>query len=191
MSIRDQAKLQGRRAEEPLIFSLLTIITAPTREAAWKKYEDYKQYISLEGALTLLSGWTGVDFSQYELDEPIRHVRNDAINSAIDSLTILNPDKIWTVGELARHAAIGGMGVTIVGSPTEIADQMEAWMEETGIDGFNLAYAVAPETFEDIVDLIIPELQRRGRYKTAYQPGTLRNKLFGCGDRLDNAHIGG
>lgn len=189
VSIRDQARLQGRRVEEPLIFSLLTIITAPTREAAWKKYEDYKQYISLEGALTLLSGWTGVDFSQYELDDPIRHVRNDAINSAIDSLTILNPDKIWTVGELARHAAIGGMGVTIVGSPTEIADQMEAWMEETGIDGFNLAYAVAPETFEDIVDLIIPELQRRGRYKTAYQQGTLRNKLFGRGDRLDNVYI--
>ncbi|GBQ65912.1 monooxygenase [Komagataeibacter swingsii DSM 16373] len=119
----------------------------------------------------------------------MRHVRNDAINSAIDSLTILNPDKVWTVGELARHAAIGGMGVTIVGSPTEIADQMEAWMEETGIDGFNLAYAVAPETFEDIVDLIIPELQKRGRYKTAYQPGTLRQKLFGRGDRLGSMHV--
>ncbi|GCE90840.1 monooxygenase [Komagataeibacter diospyri] len=188
-SIRGQAQIQGRRSDEPLIFSLLTIVTAPTHEEAWAKYEDYKQYISLEGALTLLSGWTGVDFAQYQYDEPVRHVRNDAINSAIDSLTILNPDKVWTVGELARHAAIGGMGVTIVGSPTEIADQMEAWMEETGIDGFNLAYAVTPETFENIVDLIIPELQKRGRYKTAYQPGTLRQKLFGRGDRLGNTHI--
>ena len=188
-SIRAQARAQGRSPDTPLIFSLLTIVTAPTSAQAWAKYEDYRQYISLEGALTLLSGWTGIDFSQYSPDEPVRHVKNDAINSAIDSLTVQNPDKVWTVGELARHAAIGGMGVTIVGSPTEIADQMEEWMAQTGVDGFNLAYAVAPETFEDIVNLIIPELQRRGRYKTAYRPGTLRHKLFGGDDLLDATHV--
>lgn len=187
--IRTQARAQGRAPGTPLIFSLLTIVTAPTSAQAWAKYEDYRQYISLEGALTLLSGWTGIDFSQYSPDEPVRHVRNDAINSAIDSLTVQNPDKVWTVGELARHAAIGGMGVTIVGSPTEIADQMEQWMAQTGVDGFNLAYAVAPETFEDIVNLVIPELQRRGRYKTAYRPGTLRHKLFGGDDLLDGTHV--
>lgn len=67
---------------------------------------------------------------------------------------------------------------------------MEQWIDETGVDGFNLAYAVAPETFEDIVALIIPELQRRGRYKRAYQAGTLRHKLFGAGDHLPAQHAG-
>lgn len=62
-------------------------------------------------------------------------------------------------------------------------------MAQTGVDGFNLAYAVAPETFEDIVNLVIPELQRRGRYKTAYRPGTLRHKLFGGDDLLDGTHV--
>src|SRR5438128_7200712 len=56
-----------------------------------------------------------------------------------------------------------------------------AWVEETDVDGFNLAYAVAPETFADFVDLVAPELQRRGRYKRDYAPGTLREKLYGQG----------
>jgi hypothetical protein len=56
-----------------------------------------------------------------------------------------------------------------------------AWVEETDLDGFDLAYAVAPETFADFVDLVAPELQRRGRYKRDYAPGTLREKLYGQG----------
>ena len=59
---------------------------------------------------------------------------------------------------------------------------------ETGIDGFNLAYTVLPECFEDFVDLVVPELQKRGVYKTAYAPGTLRNKLFEAGDRVPDNH---
>ena len=67
---------------------------------------------------------------------------------------------------------------------------MEAWIAETGIDGFNLAYVVTPETFADVSDLLVPELQRRGRYKTEYRPGTLRDKLFGAGPRLAAPHPG-
>lgn len=189
-SLRAAAQQAGRTKKTPLVFSLLTIVTAPTEEEAFAKYRDYQSYISEEGALTLLSGWTGIDFSAYKPTDPVRHIRSDAIHSAIDSLTVMNPDKIWTVGELARHAAIGGMGITFVGSPTQIVDQMEQWIDQTGVDGFNLAYAVAPETFEDIVALIVPELQRRGLYKRAYQPGTLRHKLFGAGDRLPANHAG-
>lgn len=59
---------------------------------------------------------------------------------------------------------------------------------ETDVDGFNLAYAVTPGTFIDLVDLLIPELQRRGAYKTGYRPGTLREKLFGNEARLSPEH---
>ena len=67
--------------------------------------------------------------------------------------------------------------------PNEVADELSDWVEETDVDGFNLAYAVTPETFADIVDLVVPELQRRGVYKHEYAPGTLREKLFGRGPR--------
>jgi hypothetical protein len=56
------------------------------------------------------------------------------------------------------------------------------------VDGFNLAFVVAHETFADIADLLVPELQRRGRYKQRYAPGTLRDKLFGAGPRLQPPH---
>ena len=77
----------------------------------------------------------------------------------------------------------------VVGSPEEVTDQLIAWIEETDVDGFNLAYAVAPATFADFVDLVVPELQRRGRYKIDYAPGTLREKLYGSGRaRLGSDH---
>ncbi|MET1156106.1 MAG: 5,10-methylene tetrahydromethanopterin reductase, partial [Arthrobacter sp.] len=53
---------------------------------------------------------------------------------------------------------------------------------------FNLAYAITPGTFEDIVEFVVPELQARGSYPTDYAPGTLRNKLFGRGDKLPGNH---
>jgi hypothetical protein len=58
------------------------------------------------------------------------------------------------------------------------------------VDGFNLAYALTHETFIDAVELLVPELQKRGVYKTEYAPGTLREKLFGEGPRLPEIHPG-
>jgi long-chain alkane monooxygenase len=159
----------------------MTVITAATSEAARAKLEDYRSYASEEGALVLMSGWTGVDFSTYGFDEPIRHSRQDAQTSALEAFTIADPDRVWTVREIAKHAAIGGRGPLVVGSPEEVAEELITWVDETDLDGFNLAYAVMPETFVDFVDLVVPELQRRGRYKLDYARGTLREKLYGSG----------
>ena len=70
-----------------------------------------------------------------------------------------------------------GFGSVIVGDPKEIADQLEEWMNVTDADGFNLAYAVTPGTFEDIVKWVVPELQARGLYRTEYEGRTLRENL--------------
>jgi hypothetical protein len=78
----------------------------------------------------------------------------------------------------------------VIGSPTEVADLLQQWIEETDVDGFNLAYAVMPETYEDIIDLLVPELQRRGVYKQEYRAGSLREKLFGQGQNLPETHPG-
>ena len=90
--------------------------------------------------------------------------------------------------ELARWGGIGGLGPVFVGSPTTIADILQEWTEETDVDGYNLAYAVTHETFEDVVEYLVPELQRRGAYPTAYREGTLREKLFGGGAYLPESH---
>ena len=89
--------------------------------------------------------------------------------------------------EIAQRRGFGSGSALIVGSPAEVADELETWIDETGIDGFNLASVVMPETFTDFVDLVVPELQRRGRMKNAYTAGTLRDKLFARA-RLPSTH---
>jgi alkanesulfonate monooxygenase len=97
---------------------------------------------------------------------------------------------VWTVREVAEHVGIGGAGPVVVGTPQSVADAIQAWVEQTDVDGLNLCYTVTPECFEDVADLLVPELTARGIYKTAYRPGTLREKLFGAGHaRLDATHV--
>jgi long-chain alkane monooxygenase len=132
--------------------------------------------------LTLFSGWTGVDFSRFNLDDPVTYIKNDAIHSAVEALTVADQNRVWTVREIAEFAGIGGMGAIVVGSPQTVADHLQAWVEETDIDGFNLAYAVTPESFADFTEMIVPELQRRGVYKREYRPGTLRESSLGWGE---------
>jgi FMN-dependent oxidoreductase (nitrilotriacetate monooxygenase family) len=187
--IRRRAASYGRDPGAIKIFNLTTAIVGRTPEEAREKRAEYRRYVSIPGALTLISGWTGIDFSVYDLDEPVRYIRNEAVHSAVESFTTADPSKIWTVREVAEWVGIGGFGPLLVGSAAEVADEMESWIAETGIDGFNLAYVVTPETFADIADLLVPELQRRGRYKTDYASGTLREKLFpGGGARLGAHH---
>ena len=168
---------------------MFTVILGRTDAEAKAKYEDYRSHVSAEGALTLMSGWTGVDFSTYDLDQQVRHVENDAGRSAMDNITRADPDRVWTVREVAQHVGIGGIGPVVVGTPEKAADAIEAWFDQTDVDGLNMPFAVSPGDFEDIAEMLVPELTRRGRYKTAYQPGTLREKLFGLGRaQLDASH---
>jgi FMN-dependent oxidoreductase (nitrilotriacetate monooxygenase family) len=179
--IRRRAAAAGRDPAEILIFTMMTVVTAATAQGAQAKLEEYRSYASEEGALALMSGWTGVDFSTYGIDEPVRYSRQDAQTSALEAFTVADPDRVWTVREIAKHAAIGGRGPVVVGSPEEVAKELISWVDETDLDGFNLAYVVAPETFADFVDLVVPELQKRRRYKMDYGRGTLREKLYGLG----------
>jgi FMN-dependent oxidoreductase (nitrilotriacetate monooxygenase family) len=189
--IREALEAAGRDRHAAKIYTLLTIITDGTDEKAQAKYEEYLSYASEEGALVFMSGWMGIDLSQYALDEPIGNVKSNAIQSVVASFQENNEDgREWTVGDIARHSAIGGLGPFVVGSGETIADTLQQWVEETDVDGFNLAYVVTPGTFEDVVEHVIPVLQERGAYPSEYAEGSLRNKLHGAGDRLQDAHRG-
>ncbi|MEE9926399.1 MAG: LLM class flavin-dependent oxidoreductase [Brucella anthropi] len=186
--LRTATVAQGRPADSVAIFGMMTLIVGRTDKEAHEKLADYRQYASYEGALTLMSGWTGIDFSSCDPKDPVKHIKNDSMQTAIDRFTISDPNRVWTVGEVAEHIAVGGSGPMIVGSPETVADELQQWVSETDIDGFNLAYALAPETIGDIVDLVVPVLQERGIYKTEYVSGTLREKLFNAGPRLEAPH---
>lgn len=180
--VRERAAALGRNPAELLFFPMITVIAGRTESEARAKYDDYRSYISEEGSIVQFSGWTGVDFSGHDLDAPLQFQELDTgVRSALESFTTGDPDRIWTLREVARHVGIGGRGPVLVGSASQVADELQHWAEATGADGFNLAYVVMPQTFTDFVDLVVPELQRRGVYKRAYAEGTFREKLYGAG----------
>jgi alkanesulfonate monooxygenase len=191
--IRRLAALRGRDPADVLIFAMATVITGAKEEEAQAKLAEYRRYVSTEAAVVIFSGWTGIDFSRYRLDDPIPFIRKDnAVTSALDVFTISDRDRVWTLRELAEHNAIGGRGPLFVGSPAQVADAIEAWIDQTGADGLNLSYAVMPESYADFGTFVVPELQRRGRYKRGYAPGVLREKLYGTGRAyLPESHPGG
>lgn len=184
--VRARAAKAGRDPRKLFIYTLITIITDETDAKAQAKFEEYKKYVSYDGALVFMSGWSGIDFGQYAPADPVRKVETNAIVSVVEHLA--GGEKTWTIEELAQFGGIGGLGPVFVGSPSTIADILQQWVEETDVDGFNIAYAVTPESFESVVGYVVPELQRRGAYPTAYRPGTLREKLFGEGPRLAAPH---
>ena len=171
----------GRDPRSIKFFTLMTVITAPTDEEAQAKYEDYRRYVSLEGALTLYGGWSGLDLSTMDPDEPLRYAETEAVRSAVEAFTTVDPDRDWTPRDIANWIGIGGMGIVVVGSPATVADEMQRWVDVADVDGFNLAYAITPGSFEDLVELVVPELQRRGLVPTEYAGDTLREELYGPG----------
>ncbi|TFH54584.1 LLM class flavin-dependent oxidoreductase [Glutamicibacter arilaitensis] len=189
--IRDAAEAAGRGRYDIKVFAMQTVITAETSELAQAKFEDYSSYVDIAGSLALLSGWTGIDMSVYGPDDVIGDdVKSNAIQSSVETFKKASGDtgKPWTIRQLAEWIGVGGFGPVSVGSGAEVAEKLIDWVEYTDVDGFNLAYAVTPGTFEDVVEYVVPELQARGVYKTEYTEGTLRNKLFGAGDRVKDTH---
>lgn len=180
----------GRAEEEVKILSMLVPIVGRTKEEAQAKFEDYQYYISAEGALALFGGWTGIDLSDYTEKQEIQFIENDAIRSALENFTKIHPDRPSTVQDVIDTVGIGGMGTAIVGTPEQIADEMERWVDEAGVDGFNIAYAITPGTFEDFVKHVVPLLQERGRVRKEYEGTTLRDNLFDNGDHLPPHHPG-
>ncbi|OBA37103.1 5,10-methylene tetrahydromethanopterin reductase [Gordonia sp. 852002-50395_SCH5434458] len=189
--IRDELVLAGRDPYDARIYTLLTIITDATPEAARAKAAEYQRLASDEGSLVFMSGWMGIDLASYDLDEPIGNVASNAIQSAVAAFQqASDTGEQWRVRDIAAWGGIGGMGPVLIGSGDEVASALLDWAAETDVDGFNLAYAVTPGTFSDVITHVVPALERRGAYEREYVPGTLRNKLFGRGDLLPENHRG-
>ncbi|WP_428879231.1 LLM class flavin-dependent oxidoreductase [Acinetobacter baumannii] len=188
--IRQKLVQEGRDPYSVKIYALLSIVTDETDAKAQAKFKEYQSYGSYDGALTLLSGWSGVDFSQYQPTDKVEYIQTNAIQSLLDSYVNADPERVWTIEEIANWNSLGGNGPVLVGSAETVSDALQQWVEDTDVDGFNLAYILAHQTFADVVEFIVPELQKRGVYQTLYAQGTLREKLFGAGPYLPENHRG-
>lgn len=197
--IRATAAALGRDPSSLKFFASITPFIGATLAIAEEKLADARKYASVIGGLVLFSSWTGIDVSKLPLDEEIKpseHADGNKISSVLDGMvsTSENVPK-WTPRVIAEKAAFGGLGPCPVGTPDMVADEMQRWINEGDLDGFNIAYVTTPGSFEDVVNLLVPELRRRGLYPEApsegEEPLTARERVYGKGQKLvRDDHVG-
>lgn len=198
--IRQLAAEKGRDPQSVKFFATFTPVLGRTDAEAREKYRELKRYASEIGGLVLVSGWTGIDLSQYEPDRVLTAedaTEDNRVRSLLDQFTVTSPDvPEWTPRVIAERASIGGLGPVGVGSPATVADELERWVREADVDGFNIGYVTTPGSFEDVVDLLVPELRRRGIYAEVPEEArdeewTAREKVYGKGQAgLRDDHTG-
>ena len=184
LKIREQAVQQGRQASDIKIFLGITVVTGETEQIAQEKLAEYRQYASPEAGLAHYASSVGMDLSKFADDEIIPYQKSNSIASVNEKFKTQQITK----NDLKNQHVLGGRYPLIVGSGSHVAQQLIRLLDDTGIDGFNLTRTVAPESHQDFIRLVVPELQQRGRYKTEYQAGSLRHKLHQQGDRLAASH---
>jgi FMN-dependent oxidoreductase (nitrilotriacetate monooxygenase family) len=193
-NLREVATQEGRDPAHIKIIVGINVIVGATDEAAWELREELLTYADREGALALFGGWTGVDLSGHADDEDFLFSDSPRVQSIIRrwSATVPGTDSLpWTKKRIVEYLSVGGLGAKAVGSATTVADELERWVDVSGVDGFNLAHTTNPGSFEDIIKYLIPELQRRGVFRTGVEKeGATAREVFIGSRRLPEDHPG-
>jgi long-chain alkane monooxygenase len=187
--MRERAASHGRDPDSLDVVMGIVPIVGETAEIAEAKRASYEEAIDVEATLALLSGFMDTDLSELDPDQRVEHIETEAIQGAVNAFTKSDPDRDWTVGEMARFAGLGSTSPVVVGAPEAVADEFEHWFRDVGVDGFNVKEVVRPATLRDFVDLVVPELRERGLVRESYEGGTLRENLSGR-SRLAGDHPG-
>ncbi|MFE3837598.1 LLM class flavin-dependent oxidoreductase [Pseudogemmobacter sonorensis] len=166
----------GRDWDSQAILPGIAVYVAKTRAEAQAKYDamlELVDEISGRGNLSIYMG----DMSNVDLDAPLP----DDISPTLRSYASLHQNMAkrekMTVRELYRHMAGSGGSYLIIGTAEDVADKMQEWFEAGGADGFNVCPPYKPGSIEDFCEFVVPELQRRGLFKTEYQGATFRERL--------------
>lgn len=172
----------GRRREEALILPGVAVYVGDTVEDAKARYDELQDLLDPYSALKGISNFVriGVDLAELDLDEPVvlpdvipeTNTHKSRQQLVVDLIRRERP----TVRQLLRKMTSGGHRI-LFGSPTTIADDFELWFRSGAADGFNIMFPSFPRSVDDFVDQVVPELQRRGLFRTAYEGATLRENL--------------
>jgi alkanesulfonate monooxygenase len=175
--IKARMRALGRPPEHLKILPAALVIVGRTREEAREKQSLLDSLVHPDSGVPNLSMRLGVDASGFPLDEPLPDIpQSNASHSSRDGLVALARRENLTVRQLAQITGSYG-GFQIVGTPADIADTMQEWLETEASDGFNVMFHTVPSGLHEFVDLVVPELQRRGLFRREYEGTTLREHL--------------
>jgi long-chain alkane monooxygenase len=153
-------------------------ILGGTEAEAKRRLEELSARIPLEAALSRLSGSLGVDFSKMELDRPLEEQKTQGSEGLMKAMSASFENKRFTLREAAVRWGLAVGIPQLVGTPEQVADQLEAIWRETGCHGFNLTPTITPSSVEEFVDEVVPILQRRGIFRREYAGETFRENLL-------------
>lgn len=177
-SQKDQVIAAGRNPDHVVIMPGVMPIVGRTREEAKALWKELNTLVDIENGLRQLSLRFSMDLSQYPLDGPVPEVPlGEGNQSRVKLMTDMAKRENLTLRELAAVAAGSRGHRVIVGTAEDIADDFELWMKEGGADGFNIMPAIMSEQLDLFVELVIPELRRRGLFRDDYEFATLRENL--------------
>lgn len=177
-SQKDQVIAAGRNPEHVVIMPGVMPIVGRTREEAKALWKELNTLVDIENGLRQLSLRFSMDLSQYPLDGPVPEVPlGEGNQSRVKLMTDMAKRENLTLRELAAVAAGSRGHRVIVGTAEDIADDFELWLKEGGADGFNIMPAIMSEQLDLFVELVIPELRRRGLFRDDYEFATLRENL--------------
>ncbi|CAK7242277.1 MAG: hypothetical protein STHCBS139747_003764 [Sporothrix thermara] len=183
--IRAAAAALGRDPTSLKFFVGISCILGRTKEEAEAKYERAKGNADIIGGLAQFSGYTAIDLSRFPLDDVFElkgAPGDETVHTFLENFNkATGNSEPWTPRRLGEKMALGGFHPLPVGTPEMVADVFEHWIDEADVDGFNIAYINTPGTQEDIVDLLVPELMKRGLMWEDYpvEGGSLRENLTG------------
>lgn len=185
-STRALAESYGRRGEDIRFFQGMSFVIGSTEEEALRKEKEYEAYYSPEAFLAHASIGVTDGGRPFPAGMLLRDIKTNGVQSRIDMVRKIVPDREPTVGDLGR--LVGRRVPRLVGTPEMIANMLDDW-RAAGIDGVNVMDWMLPGSFQEFVDHLMPVLRERGLAKRDYQKGTLRQKMFGR-DHLDATHPG-
>lgn len=167
-----------RSPEDLKIMPGLFVSVGRTRSEAQAKFDALQDAIHPDVGVALLSNYIGFNLTGYDVDGPLPDIPESKVHSSRSTLlSSLAKRENLTIRQLYLRMAGGRGHYQIVGSVSEVADMMEEWFTTGAADGFNFLAPVFPQGLDDFADLVIPELQRRGLFRTAYEGTTLRDNL--------------
>ena len=177
--VKQRAEAVGRNPNEVLIMPGCGPIVGDTPEEAEAKYQEIANLVVIDDALNYLGRYfNDMDFSVYDLDAPFPDLGDFGRNgweSTTDKIKQTAKDENLTLREMALRSTTPRN--EFIGTPTQVADSMQAWFENGAADGFMLNNSVLPQGFNDFVDQVLPILKERGLFRTEYEADTLRGNL--------------
>ncbi|GFM87475.1 monooxygenase [Pseudomonas cichorii] len=178
--IKGRLKAYGRSAESLKIMPGVFIVVAETEAEAQAKFESFQDLVDPHVGVALLGRMLGnFDLSGYPLDGPLPELplTDSGQRSRQKLLTDLAEKENLNLAQLGRRIAGGRGHYSLIGTPAQIADELQTWFEQGAADGFNVLVPHLPGGLEDVARLLVPELQRRGLFRTEYEGSTLRENL--------------